>query len=45
MSLDIDFKGKRVLVTAGTKGLGKAVVGLLNNSVQRYSPPRATSRT
>ena len=29
MSLDIDFKGKRVLVTAGTKGLGKAVVGLL----------------
>ncbi|MXG36041.1 SDR family NAD(P)-dependent oxidoreductase, partial [Escherichia coli] len=29
MSLDIHFTGKRVLVTAGTKGLGKAVVGLL----------------
>jgi NAD(P)-dependent dehydrogenase (short-subunit alcohol dehydrogenase family) len=29
MSLDIHFTGKRVLVTAGTKGLGKAVVELL----------------
>ena len=29
MSLDFHFTGKRVLVTAGTKGLGKAVVGLL----------------
>jgi len=29
MSLDLDFKDKRVLVTAGTKGVGKAVVGLL----------------
>ncbi|MCU3985426.1 SDR family oxidoreductase [Enterobacter mori] len=29
MSLDIHFTGKRVLVTAGTKGLGKAGVGLL----------------
>lgn len=29
MSPDLDFQGKRVLVTAGTKGVGKAVVGLL----------------
>jgi NAD(P)-dependent dehydrogenase (short-subunit alcohol dehydrogenase family) len=29
MALDLDFQGKRVLVTAGTKGVGKAVVGLL----------------
>ena len=29
MPLDLDFQGKRVLVTAGTKGVGKAVVGLL----------------
>lgn len=28
MSLDFDFTGKRVLVTAGTQGVGKAVVGL-----------------
>jgi NAD(P)-dependent dehydrogenase (short-subunit alcohol dehydrogenase family) len=29
MALKLDFQGKRVLVTAGTKGVGKAVVGLL----------------
>ena len=29
MSLDLDFQDKRILVTAGTKGVGKAVVGLL----------------
>lgn len=29
MSPDLNFQGKRVLVTAGTKGVGKAVVGLL----------------
>jgi len=29
MSMDLELRGKRVLVTAGTKGLGKAVVGLL----------------
>ena len=29
MTMDLDFHGKRVLVTAGTKGIGKAVVGLL----------------
>ncbi|ANI84712.1 SDR family oxidoreductase [Kosakonia oryzae] len=29
MSWGLDFQGTRVLVTAGTKGVGKAVVGLL----------------
>lgn len=29
MSLNLDFQDKRILVTAGTKGVGKAVVGLL----------------
>lgn len=29
MLTDLDFQGKRVLVTAGTKGIGKAVVTLL----------------
>ena len=28
MPCDLDFNGKRILVTAGTKGVGKAVVGL-----------------
>lgn len=28
MSMNLELKGKRVLVTAGTKGVGKAVVGL-----------------
>lgn len=28
MQCDLDFHGKRILVTAGTKGVGKAVVGL-----------------
>lgn len=28
MSMDLELQGKRVLVTAGTKGVGKAVVGL-----------------
>lgn len=28
MPLDLELQGKRVLVTAGTKGVGKAVVGL-----------------
>lgn len=35
MSLDLDFQGKRVLVTAGTKGVGKAVVGLLKQQGAR----------
>ncbi|MBS1207343.1 MAG: short-chain dehydrogenase [Proteobacteria bacterium] len=29
MSWRLDFQGTRVLVTAGTKGVGKAVVGVL----------------
>lgn len=35
MSLDLDFQGKRVLVTAGTKGVGKAVVGLFKQQGAR----------
>lgn len=35
MSLDLDFQGKRVLVTAGTKGVGKVVVGLLKQQGAR----------
>ncbi|MEQ4451616.1 SDR family oxidoreductase [Kosakonia sp. YIM B13605] len=30
MSMNLDLQGKRVLVTAGTKGVGKAVVGLFH---------------
>lgn len=29
MLMDLDLQGRRVLVTAGTKGIGKAVVHLL----------------
>ncbi|MBS7443794.1 SDR family oxidoreductase [Enterobacter sp. 120016] len=29
MPMNLDFRGRRVLVTAGTKGIGKAVVALL----------------
>lgn len=35
MSLDLDFQGKRILVTAGTKGVGKAVVELLKQQGAR----------
>ncbi len=30
MSMNLELQGKRVLVTAGTKGVGKAVVGLFS---------------
>jgi NADPH:quinone reductase-like Zn-dependent oxidoreductase len=36
MALKLDFQGKRVLVTAGTKGVGKAVVGLLKEWGRGY---------
>lgn len=32
MTLSMELQGKRVLVTAGTKGVGKAVVGLFRDS-------------
>ncbi|MCS2172643.1 SDR family oxidoreductase [Scandinavium sp. TWS1a] len=51
MSLDIDFQGKRILVTAGTKGVGKAVVGLLKQlgarvlTTARHTPTECIADT
>ncbi|MFP3616463.1 short-chain dehydrogenase, partial [Paraburkholderia sp. SIMBA_050] len=30
MAMNLELQGKRVLVTAGTKGIGKAVVSLFH---------------
>ena len=35
MLMDLDLQGRRVLVTAGTKGIGKAVVHLLKQQGAR----------
>lgn len=49
MSSDTDFQGKRVLVTAGTKGVGKAVVGLFKQrgakvlTTARHAPEEAVA--
>ncbi|MET3823627.1 NADPH:quinone reductase-like Zn-dependent oxidoreductase [Burkholderia sp. PvR073] len=43
MTMNPELQGKRVLVTAGTKGIGKAVVGLFHElgvvqgKLQKYS--------
>lgn len=48
MAMDMALAGKRVLVTAGTKGLGKAVVGLFVElganvlTTARHQPPDTT---
>jgi NAD(P)-dependent dehydrogenase (short-subunit alcohol dehydrogenase family) len=48
MSMNLELQGKRVLVTAGTKGVGKAVVGLFSEMGARVlttarEQPAATS--
>lgn len=35
MSYDLDLKGRRVLVTGGTKGLGAAIVEVLHEAGAR----------
>lgn len=51
MPRELDFQGRRVLVTAGTKGVGKAVVALLKQqgatvlTTARHIPEDSISET